>query len=640
MSGFAKKKAASEIVIGNRNLGPGKFFSRSRASSKQQSENADFGNGVISVGTSSTKLSDGSSLQNLKFEISLKHFDILGIVGEGAFGKVKRIERKKKHTQYALKYIDKKKCVEKHATQNIFRERMVLQSLNHPYVVNLRYAFQDDDNLFMVLDIAEGGDLRCHLDRMKGMKDDTLVVYAAEISYALDYLHRNFIIHRDLKPENLLLDKDGHILLTDFNVCANLKDSKPSSPSGTRPYMAPEMFAGKPYSYSVDWWAMGIILYECTYGKRPYKVEKDWTPQHFESVKVPYPEYYYKSEVPIAVNPDRDAFYRGLLCLDRHRRLGASNDGLGFELDIKTSAYMKSIDWTLIANKKLQPVYRPNVKALNIDSALLIDEIIGGGDGLAYKARKGSERRPSFSEKLANGFKKLLGIKPKEVPAPDPNAPPPVLSREQQEFADMDKYYTNYNWELPDQQPMTLPPKPKKERKEKAKDGDDKTKPKEKIDGPSNHEPTDGIASFQSNSAQPAPGEALPEASAAPKPEPNDAKLVNAPSSGIVVSDVVAVDSDLKPDNVQTSPLVSIGINVDEVQIDFPHSDPASSNRLTNLQAPTQDATIPRTTSRRKSRLSISMADQVIIESPLEEDTGKKESAAAKAAAETAAVST
>lgn len=121
----------------------------------------------------------------------------------------------------------------------------------------------------MVLDLAEGGDLRCHLDRLKVMKDDTLLVYVAEISYALGYLHENRIIHRyylisyfhcvltcsfsrhrDLKPENLLLDKDGHILLTDFNVCANLKDSTPSSPSGTRPYMGMRNTVGHLYSIS------------------------------------------------------------------------------------------------------------------------------------------------------------------------------------------------------------------------------------------------------------------------------------------------------------------------------------------------------------------------------------------------------
>ena len=113
---------------------------------------------------------------------------------------MKRIERKKKsHAQFALKYIDKKKCIENHATNNIFRERMVLQSLQHQYIVNLKYAFQDDENLFMVLDLAEGGDLRCHLDRLKVMKEDSLIVYTAEISHALAYLHSNGIIHRYFK---------------------------------------------------------------------------------------------------------------------------------------------------------------------------------------------------------------------------------------------------------------------------------------------------------------------------------------------------------------------------------------------------------------------------------------------------------
>jgi serine/threonine kinase 32 len=121
----------------------------------------------------------------------------LGIIGEGAFGKVKKIERKDKtKANYALKYIDKKKCIEEHATYNMFRERIVLELLSHPYIVNLKYAFQDDDNLFMVLDLAEGGDLRCHLDRLKGVKEDSLIIYCAEIACALNYLHSKSIVHR------------------------------------------------------------------------------------------------------------------------------------------------------------------------------------------------------------------------------------------------------------------------------------------------------------------------------------------------------------------------------------------------------------------------------------------------------------
>lgn len=409
------------------------------------------------------------------FEISLKYFDILGILGEGAFGKVKRIERKKKnHAQYALKYIDKKKCIEKHATTNIFRERMVLQALHHQYIVNLKYAFQDDENLFMVLDLAEGGDLRCHLDRMKVMKEDTLLVYTAEISYALWYLHDNKIIHRDLKPENLLLDKDGHILLTDFNVCANLKDSQPSSPSGTRPYMAPEMFNGKPYSYAVDWWAVGIILYECTWGRRPYKVEKDWTVKDFESVPVSFPDMVQKTEIKVPASPSRDSFIKGLLSIDRYSRLGSSNHFHGFEKDIKVHDWLSKIDWSLIEQKKLQPTFKPNAKALNIDSALLIDEIIGGGDGLSYKVRK-ADKKPSAISKAVKGLKKMLGIKTK-VPKPvDPNAPLAKLSPEDQQMSDMDNYYTSFNWELPDQKPMQMPPKPKKEKEKKNRDDDSRT---------------------------------------------------------------------------------------------------------------------------------------------------------------------
>lgn len=106
------------------------------------------------------------------------------------------------------------------------------------------------------------------------------------------------------------------------------------------------------------------------------------------------------------------------------------------------------------------------MKALNIDSALLIDEIIGGGDGLAYKVRK-ADKKPSAMSKAIKGLKKMMGMKVKEPVVVDPNAPPPKLTPEDQQMADMDKYYTNFNWELPDQKSMEMPPKPKKEKKQK-----------------------------------------------------------------------------------------------------------------------------------------------------------------------------
>lgn len=143
------------------------------------------------------------------------------------------------------------------------------------------------------------------------------------------------------------------------------------------------MFIGKPYNYSVDWWAVGIIMYECTWGrvsgenygpplhfinlilvghlKRPYKVEKEWTVAHFESVPVTYPDMAFKTDIRVPPSPDRDEFIKGLLEIDRTKRLGSSNHYHGFEQDIKPHPWLKSIDWKLIEQKRLQPAYRPNV---------------------------------------------------------------------------------------------------------------------------------------------------------------------------------------------------------------------------------------------------------------------------------------
>ncbi|KAJ3260811.1 hypothetical protein HK103_007374 [Boothiomyces macroporosus] len=451
----------------------------SESQSKTGAETKSGMDSIVSAdGSSRSRASSIQKQAPAPLSICLKHFNILGIIGEGAFGKVKRIERKDKtRTNYALKYINKKKCIEKGATHNMFRERIVLQMLKNPFIVNLKYAFQDDENLFMVLDIAEGGDLRCHLDRLKTMKDDVLQIYTAEIGYALDYLHSNSIIHRDLKPENLLLDKDGHILLTDFNICANLKDSTPKHASGTRPYMAPEMFVGQPYGFSVDWWAVGIILYECTYGKRPYKIERDNPAEAFETPLV-FPEEVYRTKLTVPKNQVREEFYAGLLQKDISKRLGSSNNGLGFKDDILTHPFMKGIDYALIGERKLQPSYKPNTKLLNVDSALVIDELMGGGDGLAYKARKSERQRgKSVGEKFTTGFLKLFGIEVKEKA---PEEPKPK-TKEELEMEEMDLYYIPYNHELPDQPVMSMP-NDKKHSPEKAHFEDEDSPQNEKMD--------------------------------------------------------------------------------------------------------------------------------------------------------------
>ncbi|KAJ3068516.1 hypothetical protein HK102_007153, partial [Quaeritorhiza haematococci] len=125
----------------------------------------------------------------------LRHFNLLRCVGKGAFGKVRIVEKRDTKKLYALKYINKMQCLRMRATQNIFRERAILEEIDHPFIVNLRFAFQDDENMFFVLDLMMGGDLRFHLDRLGGFSEAQVRFMCAEVACALNYLHTHKIVH-------------------------------------------------------------------------------------------------------------------------------------------------------------------------------------------------------------------------------------------------------------------------------------------------------------------------------------------------------------------------------------------------------------------------------------------------------------
>lgn len=172
-------------------------------------------------------------------------------------------------------------------------ERLILANLEHPFLIKLFYAFQTASSFYFVLEYAEGGELFYYLSGEGLLLEECASFYIAEISLALNYLHNNGIIYRDLKPENILIDSWGHVKLCDFGLSKQYKIDEPVQRTGTFcgtfEYMAPEMFGKQPYDCNVDWWALGILLYDLLNGLPPFR-NKNRT-KLIEAIKEAKPQY-------------------------------------------------------------------------------------------------------------------------------------------------------------------------------------------------------------------------------------------------------------------------------------------------------------------------------------------------------------
>ncbi|KAG0324654.1 hypothetical protein BGZ99_001591 [Dissophora globulifera] len=308
-------------------------------------------------------------------EIELSHFHLLRSVGKGAFGKVRVVQHKKTKEIYALKYINKAKCIRMRAVENIIQERRLLEEVEFSLICNLRYAFQDDENLFMVLDLMLGGDLRFHLERAGPIREDVVKFYIAELALALDALHSRKIIHRDLKPDNVLLDEHGHAHLTDFNIAVYFNPAKPLvSIAGSMAYMAPEVLLRKGYLASVDWWSLGVVMFELLFGKRPFRGKSNDLLTN-SILRDPLP-------LPTNVND--------LLCeRDISKRLGCTSEGLdGF----KKHPWFHDINWEKLVTKEAVPPFEPDSKRANFDATHELEELLMEDNPL--KAKKRAQTTP------------------------------------------------------------------------------------------------------------------------------------------------------------------------------------------------------------------------------------------------------
>ena len=209
------------------------------------------------------------NIDNIKLSKSL--FDFLYVIGRGGFGKVWKVLLKKTSKYYALKEMSKMKIILKRSEKSIQSERELLSNLYHPFIVNMISAFQDFNNLYLVMDLFKGGDLRYHIFLNKKFNERQSKFFISNIILGLEYIHKNKIIHRDIKPENLVLDQNGYVAITDFGIAKKVEKSSLPDASGTPGYMAPEVLFSQIHTFAVDFYAVGVIAFEFMKGFRPYQ---------------------------------------------------------------------------------------------------------------------------------------------------------------------------------------------------------------------------------------------------------------------------------------------------------------------------------------------------------------------------------
>jgi serine/threonine protein kinase len=237
--------------------------------------------------------------------------------------------------------------------EHIKAEKSILSRINHPFIVNLYTAFQDEKNLFMLMEYIIGGELFSQLRKVGRFSNDTSRFYAAEIVLALEYLHDKNIVYRDLKPENLLIDKEGHMKITDFGFAKQVED-RTWTLCGTPEYLAPEIIQSKGHGKAVDWWALGILIYEMLAGYPPFYDENPFgIYQKILAGKIEFPRHF---------DVNAKDLVKKLLLADRTKRFGCLKAGAD---DIKKHKWFKGIDWVKVHAREMKPPFVPAFQALN-----------------------------------------------------------------------------------------------------------------------------------------------------------------------------------------------------------------------------------------------------------------------------------
>ncbi|XP_013871101.1 serine/threonine-protein kinase Sgk2b [Austrofundulus limnaeus] len=293
-----------------------------------------------------------SSADTEASQMKSSDFEYLKVIGSGSFGKVLLARHRKQGGYYAVKVLQKQTIIKRREQRHVMVERSVLlKGLDHPFLVGLHFSFQTPIALYFVLDYVNGGELFYHLQKDGSFPEPRAAFYAAEMATALGYLHSLNIVYRDLKLENILLDSDGHVMLTDFGLC---KEDVAAGEimytiCGTPEYLAPEVLQGHPYTSAVDWWGLGVVLFEMLCGLPPFFSNSK--AEMFENIlRAPL-------QLPDGLSESAQSLLQGLLERDVSQRLGQSLD---IE-ELQEHPFFTSINWDDLVARKITPPFIPNV---------------------------------------------------------------------------------------------------------------------------------------------------------------------------------------------------------------------------------------------------------------------------------------
>ncbi|KAH3808354.1 cAMP-dependent protein kinase catalytic subunit PRKX-like isoform X2 [Dreissena polymorpha] len=280
---------------------------------------------------------------------SLSDYEILSTIGTGTFGRVVLVRNNDTRNYFALKVMAITEVIRLKQIEHVKNEKEILASISHPFIVNMYWANHDNTFLYMLMEYVPGGEVFSYLRNYGRFSNSMANFYASEIVSALEYLHSRSIVYRDLKPENLLLDRDGHLKITDFGFSKKLLD-RTWTLCGTPEYLAPEIIQSKGHSKAVDWWSLGILIYEMIVGFPPFFDDQPFG--IYEKIlagKIDWPRH---------IDPVAKDLIKKLLVPDRTKRLGNMKNGAD---DVKKHKWFKAVDWDDVLARKLSPPIIPKV---------------------------------------------------------------------------------------------------------------------------------------------------------------------------------------------------------------------------------------------------------------------------------------